>query len=88
MIYLTAILPFFKIHVNQVLARDDSPAANTQLPQNKHLPTIWQVYMHHVSFVILIIILSLSPFLVVKETGNQSLSNLPKITQLVNKTQN
>ena len=28
MIYLPAILPFFKIHVNQVLARDDSPAAN------------------------------------------------------------
>ena len=27
-IYLPAILPFFKIHVNQVLARDDSPAAN------------------------------------------------------------
>ena len=28
MIYLPGILPFFKIHVNQVLARDDSPAAN------------------------------------------------------------
>ena len=28
MIYLPAILPFFKIHVNQVLARDDSPAPN------------------------------------------------------------
>ena len=27
-IYFCAILPFFKIHVNQVLARDDSPAAN------------------------------------------------------------
>ena len=28
MIYLPGILPFFKIHVNQFLAQDDSPAAN------------------------------------------------------------
>ena len=28
MIYLPAILPFFKIHVNQFLAPEDSPAAN------------------------------------------------------------
>ena len=27
-IYLPGILPFFKIHVNQFLAQDDSPAAN------------------------------------------------------------
>ena len=32
MIYLPAILPFFKIHVNQFLAQDDSPAANVILP--------------------------------------------------------
>ena len=28
MLYLPGILPFFKIHVNQFLAPDDSPAAN------------------------------------------------------------
>ena len=28
MLYLPGILPFFKIHVNQCLAPDDSPAAN------------------------------------------------------------
>ena len=28
MIYLPGILLFFKIHVNQFLAQDDSPAAN------------------------------------------------------------
>ena len=28
MLYLPGILPFFKIHVNQFLAADESPAAN------------------------------------------------------------
>lgn len=76
-------------HKEKCVSIDTIPTFNLifTATTSKHLPIIWQAYTYHASSVILIMF-SLSLFLIVKETGSQGLSNLPKITHAVNNTPN